>query len=282
MLLLGGRRRRLFCPLFLCWGGSCRSGGCSRRCSISAFADFIGVEFLDRNIFNFGDGIDSVLHRLGIIGARHNNIKAELELLLLEILRRRDALDDIADLIEGMHDHNRACCLENAGFHQCNLDMVEMHAGFFCLFHDIEIDLVKAEINLCSTAAPGRCGGRGCCCGRRRGPLGDRAELCNEIRNVDDILRLAVSDAVYHLLQRVEAFEQRIHNVFIEFELFFADEVQNILHLMRQLRNLGKSHRRGHALERVRVAEDVVDGADLLHVLLEAEQAFIQRLKMLM
>jgi hypothetical protein len=160
--------------------------------------------------------------------------------------------------------------------------MVEMHAGFFCLFHDIEIDLVKAEIDLCSTAAPGRCGGRRCCCGRRRGPLGDRAELCNEIRNVDDILRLAVSDAVYHLLQRVEAFEQRIHNVFIEFELFFADEVQNILHLMRQLRNLGKSHRRGHALERVRVAEDVVDGADLLHVLLEAEQAFIQRLKMLM
>ena len=51
---------------------------------------------------------------------------------------------------------------------------------------------------------------------------------------------------------------------------------------MRQLRDLCEAHRRRHALQRVSVAEDVVDDTDLLHVLFETQKTFVQGLQMLM
>ena len=124
--------------------------------------------------------------------------------------------------------------------------------------------------------------GRSCCGGRRLIRLRDGAELFHEVRDVDDVLRLAVADAVDHLRQRVDAFEQRVDDVFVELQLLFADEVEDVLHLMRELGNLVEAHRRRHAFQRVRVAEDLVDDRGLLHVVLEAQQAIVQRLQMLM
>ena len=84
--------------------------------------------------------------------------------------------------------------------------MEDVHPGVLRLFHDIEVDVVDAEIAPRSARCVARCGSSGgsscsrSCC-RRRCPLGDGAELGNKVGDIDDILRLTVADAVYHLLQ---------------------------------------------------------------------------------
>ncbi len=50
---------------------------------------------------------------------------------------------------------------------------------------------------------------------------------------------------------------------------------------MRELCDLVVAHRRGHAFQRVRIAEDLVDDRRVLHVVLEAQEAVVQRLQML-
>ena len=105
-----------------------------------------------------------------------------------------------------MHDHDGTRCLEHTALHQRNLDMEDVHPGVLRLFHDIEVDVVDAEIAPRSARCVARCGSSGgsscsrSCC-RRRCPLGDGAELSNKVGDIDDILRLTVADAVYHLLQ---------------------------------------------------------------------------------
>ena len=162
--------------------------------------------------------------------------------------------------------------------------MEYVHAGFFCLLHDIEVDLIEVKICAGTSATCSRSRGRRCsggCRSRSRSSFRNRAELCDEVGDINDILCLTVADAVDHLLEGIQTLEQRVHNVLVELELLLADEIKHVFHLVRQLCNLGKAHRCGHPFECMCVAEDVVDGADLLHVLFEAQKAFIERLQVL-
>ena len=206
-LVLLFRRSRL-CRLFLVCGcrlcRRCRCCGSCRSSGSSLLADLVGINRLYGDIFDLGNRIHGILHRLGVAGRGDKNIKAALKLLLLKIFSGRNTLDDIADLIERIHDHDRTCRLEDTGLHQGNLDMEQIHAGFFCLFHDIEINVIKIK----ARSFGGRGSGGSCCrsrgssrCRRCRSSLGDGTELCDKIRNIDDIFRLAVADAVHHLFQ---------------------------------------------------------------------------------
>ena len=210
MLLL--RRSRRLCPFLLC--RSCRllwrSCGCgrsgSRRSRLSRFGERIRVELLYADVLDLRDSVNGIRYRLSIACRCEHDIKAALKFLLLEILRRGNALDNIADLIQCMHDHDGTRRLEHTALHQSNLDMEDVHPGVLRLFHDIEVDVVDAEIAPHSARCVARCGSSGgsscsrSCC-RRRCPLGDGAELSNKVGDIDDILRLTVADAVYHLLQ---------------------------------------------------------------------------------
>ena len=69
-----------------------------------------------------------------------------LKLFLFEILCRRNTFDNIADLIQGMHDHDRTRRLEHTALHQRNLDMEDIHAGLFGLLHDIDINIIDSQI----------------------------------------------------------------------------------------------------------------------------------------
>ena len=148
MLLLRGSCSRLRSLLLgRGCGGLCRRRRRRRRRRSLRLSDFVRIERLDENIFNFRNRIHGILHRLGITTRGNHHIKAALELLLLEILCRRNALNDITDLIECMHNHDGTRGLEHTGFHEGNLDMEHIHAGFFCLFHDIKVDIVEFKVH---------------------------------------------------------------------------------------------------------------------------------------
>ena len=232
------------------------------------------------NIFNFRNCIYGVLHSFGIGTCGNKHIKTAIEFLLFQIFGRRNTLDGITDLVQRVHDHDGACRLENTGLHQGNLDMEQIQTGFFCLLHDINIDLIEFQVNhscitACSSRGCGRCCSGGCH-SRRRCSFGDGAELDDKVGHVNDVLCLTVADAVHHLLEGVQTLEQGIHNVLIELQLVLTHEIEHVLHLMREFCNLGKAHRCRHALERMCIAKDVVNGVDLLHVLLETQKAFIE------
>ena len=200
------------CAFLLCrscrllWrSSSCGRSG-SRRSRLSRLGECIGVELLHTNVLDLRDGVNGIRYRLSVTRRCDYDIEAALKFLLLEILSRGNALDNIADLIQCMHDHDGTRRLEHTALHQRNLDMEDVHPGVLRLFHDIEVDVVDAEIAPRSARCVARCGSSGgssgsrSCC-RRRCPLGDGAELSNKVGDIDDILRLTVADAVYHLLQ---------------------------------------------------------------------------------
>ena len=84
--------------------------------------------------------------------------------------------------------------------------MEDVHPSVLRLLHDIEVDVINAEIAprsaRCITRRRGsRSSASGRSCSWRRRSLGDGAELSDEVGDIDDILRLTVADAVHHLLQ---------------------------------------------------------------------------------
>ena len=211
-----------------------------------------------------------------------------VELLLLEVFRRRHGLDDIAEFVEGIHDHVGAGRFQQAGIRQRDLHVNGLHALLLGLADDVLIDVRQLD---------GRCSsGNRCCLSRwcsrcsrcgsalclRHIALGDLAQLLHEIGDIDEILRITIADVIDHLLQGVNAFEQDIDDVLVEFQLLFADEVEHILHLMGQLGDLVVAHRRRHALQGMCVTEDLIDDRNILCIVLQTQQAIVQRLQMLM
>ena len=61
-----------------------------------------------------------------------------------------------------------------------------------------------------------------------------------------------------------------------------AQQLEDVLHHMRELGDGGKAHGRAHALERVRDPEDPVDRLLVCRVVLERDDGEVQFLKMLL
>src|SRR5581483_9165419 len=61
-----------------------------------------------------------------------------------------------------------------------------------------------------------------------------------------------------------------------------AQQLEDILHLVGELRDLGEAHGRAHALERVSRAEDLVDRLAVLGVLLQTDDGQVQFLQVLL
>ena len=148
------------------------------------------------------------------------------------------------------------------------------------LANDVAVDVFKLDAIRRRSVC---CRSSARCRGRRIGhrlAFGDRAELLDEIGNVYEILWVAVADVVDHLLEGIEALEEDIDDVLVELELFLADEIEDVLHLVRKLCDLVVAHRRGHALQRVRIAENIVDDRYIVLVFLQLQETFVQGLQM--
>ena len=60
-----------------------------------------------------------------------------------------------------------------------------------------------------------------------------------------------------------------------------AQQLEDVLHLVRERRHAGEAHRRAHALQRVRDAEDLVDRLLVVGGLLDADDGEVELLQVL-
>ena len=84
-------------------------------------------------------------------------------------------------------------------------------------------------------------------------------------------LAVAGLDAVDGRVERVDAGQQHVDGVAVEAVAPLAEQLEDVLHRVRQLRDGVVAHRRAHALERVGDAEDLVDRRPVVGPLLDAD-----------
>ena len=80
---------------------------------------------------------------------------------------------------------------------------------------------------------------------------------------------------------RVEAEEQHVDGLALQPALAPAQQLEDVLHLVRERRHAGEAHRRAHALPRVRDAEDLVDRLRIVGLLLDADDREVELLEVL-
>ena len=81
--------------------------------------------------------------------------------------------------------------------------------------------------------------------------------------------------------QRVEAREQHVDGVALEAAGALAQQLEDVLHLVRERRHAGEAHRRAHALQGVRDAEDLVDRLAVVGLLLDPDDGEVELLEVL-
>ena len=81
--------------------------------------------------------------------------------------------------------------------------------------------------------------------------------------------------------QRVEALEQHVDRVALEAALALAQQLEDVLHAVRERGHAVEAHRRAHALQRVRDAEDLVDRLAVVGRLLDADDGEVELLEVL-
>ena len=96
-----------------------------------------------------------------------------------------------------------------------------------------------------------------------------------------DLLLAALVDRVDRGREGVEALEQDVDRLAGKAALALAQELEDVLHLVREGRHAGEAHRRAHALQRVRDPEDLVDRLLVVGPLLDADDGEVQLLEVL-
>ncbi len=88
-------------------------------------------------------------------------------------------------------------------------------------------------------------------------------------------------DALERDAKPVEALEQNVDRVATDAAAPLAQQLEDVLHRMREPRDALEAHRRAHALERVRDPEDLVERLDVVRSLFDANDCEVQLLQML-
>ena len=126
--------------------------------------------------------------------------------------------------------------------------------------------------------------------GRRgAGPLGllHRRALAHEaLQPLDQRLRLdrllaGLVDRLDRRRQRVEAVEQHVDRGPLEPAAALAQQLEDILHLMRERRHTGEAHRRAHPLHGVRDTENLVDRLRVVGRFLDPDHGEVELLQVL-
>ena len=127
--------------------------------------------------------------------------------------------------------------------------------------------------------------------GRRRRGLGldrvavvaaadEAAEALDERRRIEALGAVGV-DGVDRARERVQAGEQDVDDLAGQARAALAQQLEDVLHLVREGRHALEAHGRGHALQGVGDAEDRVDGLAILGRLLEAHDGEVELLEVL-
>ena len=96
-----------------------------------------------------------------------------------------------------------------------------------------------------------------------------------------DLLLAGRLDRVGGGRERVQALEQDVDRLAAEPVGALTQELEDVLHLVRERRHAGEAHRRAHALHRVRDAEDRVDRLRVVRLLLDPHDGEVELLEVL-
>ena len=165
-------------------------------------------------------------------------------------------------------------------------DHREHHVGAHGGHRDV---VVQARGDLDHAAAVGELGQL---VGRRRGDadalglLLGRAVAHEPAQALDQDLRLdllgaGVVDRLDRGRQRVQALEEHVDGDALQPAGALAQQLEDVLHLVRQRRHAREAHRRAHALQRVRDAEDLVDRRRIVGRLLDTDDREVELLQVL-
>ena len=108
----------------------------------------------------------------------------------------------------------------------------------------------------------------------------ERTQAGGERRRIE-ALAVAGLDAVDGQLERVDARHEHVDGVAVEAVAPPAEQLEDVLHRVRELRDGVVAHRRAHALERVGDAEDLVDRRLVVRPLLDAHDGEPEPLEVL-
>ena len=106
------------------------------------------------------------------------------------------------------------------------------------------------------------------------------AEALDEHRRVEALGAVGV-DRVDRARERVQAGEQDVDDLAGQARAALAQQLEDVLHLVREGRHALEAHGRGHALQGMGDAEDRVDGLAIVGRLLEAHDGEVELLEVL-
>jgi hypothetical protein len=160
-------------------------------------------------------------------------------------------------------------------------DHVRAHGGHLRVRGERGADLHDAA----AVGLVGQVGGRALGGVVRRGLLGlvgahEALEALDQ-RLRRDVLLAGLVDRVQRGRQHVEALEADVDGLALEAAAPLAQQLEDVLHLVGQRGHAGEAHRRAHALQRVRAAEDLVDRVLVVRALLDPNDRQVELLQVL-
>ena len=182
----------------------------------------------------------------------------------VDVLRRRQARERLPQLGDGGEHH--------VGAHGRHVDVVAQ--GRADLHHAAALGHLAEVEGRFDDVVVGGALGRGLV-------VADQLAQAFDQRRGLDRLRAGLVDRVDRGLERVQALEQHVDLVALEPVAALAQQLEDVLHLVRERRHAAEAHRRAHALQRMRDAEDLVDGGPVLRRVLDPDDRQVELLKVL-
>ena len=211
-------------------------------------------------------------HAADVVGDRRVFMIAgdpRVDLLALELLdhvRRRRAGEDLAVVAERGQNHVRTHGRHQHAVVERDRHAEHLSARFLRREHRGMVERVEeADASHLLLRGPGP---------------HERAQPCDQRRRIERLLPVGL-DRLRRSRQRVQAGEHGVDRLDRQAVGSLAQQLEDVLHRVRQLRDGAEAHRRAHALERVRDAEDLVDRGAVLGVLLESNDREVQLFEML-
>ena len=189
-------------------------------------------------------------------------------------------LDDGAiEGLDGLGRGRRAdqlAVIAECGEHHVGAHRRHHHAGSQLGSHVRHRDAVKSLGQIDGRRGPGaRLGAGGSIL------VSQQALEADDQRGGIEALGALLGDRLDGAGQRVEAFEQDVDGTPADALGAPAEHLEHVLHLVSQCGNLGKAHRRAHALQRVRGAEDLVERVAVVRGLLDPDHRQVERVEVL-
>ena len=248
-----------------CWSG--RLGNSSSSLWFFSILWCIQNNFGSFYCTDFRNSSNPFFYFMSICISYQTNIKAMVKFFLLQILSWWHRLNNIAQLVQNIHNHvgtsgfqktsirnlhmyperNQATILGlSNNQHICIIQLASLwHLGLSRFCRRLNRSSWQLHTSFCLSL-------------RHRLSFSDGINHTNQLRYINCILTVSVGYIINHFLQCIYTFEDYINNFLANLQLFLAEHIQKILHIMSQLGSLGIAHSSRHTLQGVSITENLI------------------------